>query len=345
MTYELASLDLSTSFDADPVPLAVPGTVGRGDDPALVLLDGASRGAHRLARLRRQEALAGIDVEVTGRPLRVTVVLLVDDHATRLWRLAQGLDATAHPHEEAFHRVVRLAVAGRPRAVALLHRRTEDERGCLQRLTVEVAPDEVGPGGLLTLGFDVPEHLPSWTRRRLLPDGLTGVCVARVKVEALERPVRAGTSTGRSPDTSRPDRRSLVPRHPGGFAANPGSGESLRLVLSPRAVAERPTPQGPVPLATRAREPLARLRDRLQSDLVRRSGEVHVEVTRVSDGGTRTLRLPLRPDGSALLELDPADGPVLCRPRLGGPGRAPAAAVADWHVRAAGGRVPIEPVP
>lgn len=354
MTFELASLQLSTRFDRPGAALAVPGTVGRGDDPALVLLDGASRAPHRMARLRRQEALLGVQVEPTGAPLRVTVVLLLDEHATRSWRQARDLpigegSGQEHPDEDGWHRVVRLSVQGRPRAVALLDLRPADAGASLQRLVVEVPPDEVGTGGLLTLGFDAPEHLPTWARRRLLPDGLSGVCVARVKVDPVQVPTRPGLSTGRAPDPGRPDRpgpaplaaRSLVPRRPGGFVVNPATGVSgdtgphpdpVRVALVPRSTVPRPAPEG---RRARAREPLARAHDLARSRLSHRSAAVLTEVTRVDTGRTRTVRSPLLPDGTAVLELDPSEGPVLCRPSLGraGGGEEPASSLGgqDWY--------------
>ena len=336
MTYDLASLALATRFDRPGGAVAVPGVVGRGADPALVLLDGASRAAHRLARLRRQEALLGVQVAPVEGPLRVTVVLLLDENATRSWRHARdaapgGPEAEEHPDEDGWHRIVRVSVQGRPRAVALLDRRPADAGVSLQRLVLQVDPGEVGPGGLLTLGFDAPQHLPTWARRRLLPDALSGVCVARVRVDQPGHPVPAGLSTGRAPEPGHRDRpgpaphatRHLVPRRPGGFVVNPastgtdGADEGLRVVLVPRAVVPRPIPAGG---SARVREPLARTHDRVRAHQALRSVEVLTEVTRVDTGRTRTLRSPLGPDGTAVLELDPSDGPVLCRPRLGRPG-------------------------
>lgn len=344
MTFELASLQLSTRFDRPGGPVAIPGTVGRGDDPALVLLDGASRAPHRLARLRRQEALLAVQVEPTSHPLRVTVVLLLDEHATRSWRQARDLpigedSGEEHPHEDDWHRLVRISVQGRPRAVALLDRRRADGGASLQRVVLRVDPDEVGPGGLLTLGFDAPEHLPPWARRRLLPDGLSGVCVARVKVDRAPNPVRPGLSTGRAPDA---ERRSLVPRRPGGFVVNPaGAGpddpasEPVRVLLVPRSVVPRPAPQG---RRARVLEPLARTQDRVRSRLALRSEVVLTEVTRVETGRTRTVRSQVAPDGTAVLELDSHEGPVLCRPSLGalvgelaGPRRLGGLGGGDWY--------------
>ncbi len=343
MTYELASLDLSTSFDADPVPLAVPGTVGRGDDPALVLLDGASRGAHRLARLRRQEALAGIDVEVTGRPLRVTVVLLVDDHATRLWRLAQGLDRRpTRTRRRSTASSGSRSPAGPRRGPA-----APPDRG---RARLPAAPhrrgraDEVGPGGLLTLGFDVPEHLPSWTRRRLLPTG-SPVCAWRASRSRRSsvRPRRDLDGSLARHQPARPAQPRAAP--PRRVRGNPGSGESLRLVLSPRAGGRAPDAAGAGP----ARDPGPRAAGEAARPPAVRPGAALRRGPRRGHPGVGR-RHPHAPAAAA---------PGRQRPARAGPGRRPRALPAATErtgsrarrrgrrlARAGGrGRVPIEPVP
>ncbi|NUS53042.1 MAG: hypothetical protein HOQ22_18635, partial [Nocardioidaceae bacterium] len=233
MTYQLASLDLATDFDRPLAPLTVPGKAVKGDSAGLVLLDGAARGAYRLARLVRQEALLGLSVTRPDLPVDVHLVLVVDAFSDDMWRRSRDLEEDAVVPRR--HRLARVSVQGRQRAAVLLEPAPLDGSVASQRLTVRVRPEELG-SGLLTLGFDVPREVPSWLGGAVLEDGLTGVCIARVSLEPATETLTGSLSTGFAGSK----RRRLVPRYPGGFVVNPAPAGRTDVVLRPRVLEQRP---------------------------------------------------------------------------------------------------------
>ena len=314
MNFRLPSLHLGTDFDRPPAALPVPGTASRGDSGALVILDGAARGARRLSRLVRRTALLGLEVERPSSDVRVTVTVLVDDLSTSMWRDAHRMEPEELPHEHRHHRLLRLSLQGRTRAAFILDRRPTDGDASVQRLSVRLAAEEIGESGLLTLALDVPGEPPAWLRPGLLEDGLAGVCVARVGVEPFDGgTVRPSLSTGRVPV----NRRHLVPRFPGALVVNPGSGDlPVELRLLERVRVRRPVPQG---LRARLKEPLARARDGfLRATRARSRDPLEVEVRPVDGGGDGgggwTERATRRPDGSFVVQVPRTALPAYVRP-------------------------------
>jgi len=320
MSYRLASLHLGTEFDRPVEALPVPGVAGKGDVPALVILDGAARGAVRLARLVRQPSLLGLQVEKPAGPVRVTVTLILDDLSTEMWRAAHDLEPADFRNEHQHHRLVQVSLQGRVRAGVLLDRRGADRGTSVQRISVELSADELGALGLLTLSVDLPATIPSWLSHGLLDQGLTGVCLGRVKVEPVEAgTTRAGLSTGRSPAGP----RHLVPRTPGGFVLNPGADRApVTLAVMPRVLGPRKRPPGRRALV---KEPFARVRDvALRMGRARSQRPVDVEVVPLDGAAAYTSQVTPDARGTYRLEVAPASLPAMVRV---GSGR-----TADWYV-------------
>jgi hypothetical protein len=324
MSFRLPSLHLSTEFDRPVLPLQVPGVASRGDTPSLFILDGASRGPRRLARVARRAALVGLQLEPPTTPVRVHVTLLVDDLSTALWRSAHLVDIAVMPDEHHRHRLVRVGLQGRTRAGVLLDRQPGDVEPSRQRLSFDLTPEELGDVGLLVLSLDVPTDPPAWLARDLLEDGLAGVCIGRVGVEPLgNRPARPSVSTGREPVRG----RSLVLRSPGGLVLNPGADGDVRLELTPRVLVPRPAPVG---RRAMVKEPAAKARDlvlRTLHTVVREP--LHAEITPLDGGPTRTLTA--RPDATGSYAFDVASEllPAWVRPTAH---RLPS--THDWYARA-----------
>jgi hypothetical protein len=226
--FMLASLQLGTAFDAPIVPLDVPGSLGKGTDSALCILDGANRAPHRLSRMVRPVGLLGVKLRDPGRGVRITMRLLVDDISTTMWdRHLFRLQGEPMPEEEEYvptdvstrHRLVEVTAQGRSRGLAMLALRRTDEGTLRQHLSFELAADEIGDSGLVMVGLEHPRHAPEWSRVNELEDSLVGVCVARMSFDPLDERVRAHALTGRPGVEHTP----ISAANPGFFVVNPAA--------------------------------------------------------------------------------------------------------------------------
>jgi hypothetical protein len=239
--FRLPSLHLGTEFDDPIVPLEVPGTLGRGSDSALCILDGANRAPHRLSRMVRPVGLLGIKLADPSAGVRITMRLLVDDLATSNWdRHMFALRGEPMPDEEEYvpsdvstrHRLVEVTAQGRSRALAVMALRpTDDDHIVRQHLSFELSAEEVGDSGLVMIGLDHPRHAPGWSRENELEDSLVGVCVARLIVDPLDERVRPHALTGRPGVEHTP----VAAANPGFFVVNPpGDGGPSEVTVTPR---------------------------------------------------------------------------------------------------------------
>ena len=154
--------------------------------------------------------------------------LLVDDISTGLWdRHMLRQRGEPIPDEEEYvptdvtsrHRVVEVSAQGRSRALAMLALRRSDEGIVRQHLSFELPAEEIGDSGLVMIGLEHPAHAPEWTRQNELEDSLVGVCVARMVVEPLDKPVKPHVLTGRPGVEHTP----IAAANPGFFVLNPAS--------------------------------------------------------------------------------------------------------------------------
>lgn len=224
--FQLASLQLGTAFDAPIVPLDVPGTLGKGTDSALCILDGANRAPHRLSRMVRPVGLLGVKLAQPGAGVHITMRLLIDDISTTMWdRHMFKQRGEPMPEEEEYvptdmsgsHRLVEVTAQGRSRALALLALRRRDDGTVRTHISFELSADEIGDSGLVMVGLETPRHAPEWSRTKDLTDALVGVCVARMGFEPLDERVKAHASTGRPGVEHTP----IVAANPGFFVVNP----------------------------------------------------------------------------------------------------------------------------
>ena len=226
--FRLNSLQLGTEFDGPIVPLEVPGTLGKGTDSALCILDGANRAPHRLSRIVRPVGLLGVKLAQPDQAIRVTMRLLVDGISTGLWdRHMLRQRGEPIPDEEEYvptdvtslHRMVEISAQGHSRALAMLALRPSDDGIVRQQLSFELAAEEIGDSGLVMIGLEHPAHAPEWTKQNELEDSLVGVCVARMVVEPLDKRVKPHVLTGRPGVEHTP----IAAARPGFFVLNPAA--------------------------------------------------------------------------------------------------------------------------
>ncbi len=224
----LPSLQLGTAFDGPIVPLEVPGTLGKGSDSALCILDGANRAPHRLSRLVRPVGLLGVKLAEPIAGVRITMRLLADDISTNIWdRHMHRLHGEPMPEEEEYvptdvtsnHRLVEVVAQGRSRGLAMLALRRTDEGIIRQQLSFELSADEVGDSGLIMVGLENPRHAPEWSRHNELEDSLVGLCVARMMIDPVVERVPAHVITGRTGVEHTP----IAAANPGFFVLNPAA--------------------------------------------------------------------------------------------------------------------------
>ena len=305
--FRLPSLHLGTEFDDPIVPLRVPGTLGRGSDSALCILDGANRAPHRLSRMVRPVGLLGIKLAEPSTGVRITMRLLVDDLATSNWdRHMFALRGEPMPEEEEYvpsdvstrHRLVEVTAQGRSRALAVLALRpTDDDHILRQHLSFELSADEVGDSGLVMIGLDHPRHAPEWSRQDELEDSLVGVCIARLMVDPLEDRVRAHALTGRPGVEHTP----VASAQPGFFVVNPaGDGGPVEVTITPhgaggdRLLGRRAKVKHPVRYAREIAEDrrVATSSTPAVVEVVDLQGETVLDTTVEASGGRHSFTVP-----------------------------------------------------
>jgi len=302
MSFQLPSLHLGTEFDEPTHALALPGSVSRGNHPALVLLDGASRAPKRLSRVVRRTALLALKIDRPTGPIRVSVALMLDAISTEVWRHISRVEPEEMPDETGRHRLVEVSIQGLPRAVLLLGSRPGADRDSTkQRVSAHLQPEEIGESGLLAVDFKLPDHLPAWAREGLLEEPVAGVCVNRVLVEPLAGHVAPSLSTSVAPQR----RWHPVPTGPGFFVVNPGSALGpVRVQLRAAGPKTRPG------VLDRVISRFHRVRGR---DVSSASKYVELEVQPVAGGASRRAVLQLGEHATCDLALEPGELPAYLR--------------------------------
>ncbi len=314
--FRLPSLHLGTEFDGPIVPLDVPGTLGKGSDSALCILDGANRAPHRLSRMVRPVGLLGIKLAEPSAGVRITMRLLVDDLATSNWdRHMFALRGEPMPEDEEYvptdvsqvHRMVEVTAQGRSRALAMLALRPNDEGVVRQHLSFELSAEEIGESGLVMLGFEHPAHAPAWALEHELEDSLVGVCIARMMVDPLEERVKPHAITGRPGVEHTP----IAAANPGFFVVNPAADAGpVDVTLAVRgAGGERLLGR-----RAKAKHPLRAARELARDRKVGSSSPATVEVVDLQGETVLDQTVP-ESDGRHQFTVPAGSGPVFVRAR------------------------------
>ncbi|MDQ6935361.1 MAG: hypothetical protein M3130_08760 [Actinomycetota bacterium] len=333
--FELPSLHLTTVHDAPVVSLGVPGTVTRGSDPVLWLVDGAVRAPRRLTRLLRADALLGLRLDPPTRPVRLRITLVADNLSTWLWQNREDTHAiptlalspdVVFEDVSRLHRLVEVRAQGMVRGLAMLALRPGDQDATTRyRLEFDLHPDEVDDG-LLLLDLLTPSVLPAALEAGLMEAGLVGVCVARVELFAPDTPLVESLSTGRP----RVQGAANTLAESRAFVLNPGSEGGPVEVEQHRLTAPVPT------YGRRAmlRHPAAYLRSRRPPPPP--SGPVEVEVHDLA--GDVVVQQRLEPDGEGSVRFVV---PSLSRPlfvTVTEHGDSGSATASRWRVQVRAGR-------
>ena len=177
---------LLTAYDRRIPAITVPGTLARGDDPALHLVDGLARGVSVLGRFGRSPALFGVEVDPgeAGPAIPVTLTVTLDDVSLTWWQQrAPGAPETADPTAA---RVLLVRALGKTRSAVVLDRGGKGA-GRSRPVAFEVDRAEIERAGLLTVELvDASPSLPVWAARSVEPYGVIGVVVTGL---ALDEPV------------------------------------------------------------------------------------------------------------------------------------------------------------
>lgn len=173
-----------TAYDAVVPPLPLSETLSRGDNPALMVVDGFARGAAVPGRFTRSPGLIGLKVAAAQDAVRVAVSLSVDDTSATWWESRVPAEVT--PRGTSVPRLVVVRSQGLTRAVTFF----EPGATAPREIVFEVPASELDGEDLLTIELDgLSGAAPAWAREGLLPHPAVGVIVRSVGLSgALEMP-------------------------------------------------------------------------------------------------------------------------------------------------------------
>lgn len=180
----------ATDYDAAPTVIELPVDVDSGRDEGVCIVDQVVRGTGIVGRVTGDYGAVGLKVRSPGVATRVTVVVHLDELATRWWsdrvrppRLAPELP-----------RLVLVRAQGELRGAAVLARRQGLRRAGGAKATVEfdLTADELDGDGLLMVELAEPPR-PAWTAGRIAARSALGVRIDRISVRAQE-PTTANTA-------------------------------------------------------------------------------------------------------------------------------------------------------
>jgi len=175
---------LLTSYDRRVPALELPGTLDRGDLPALQVVDGLARGASLPGRFTRSPALVGIKVRPSGDAVRVTANLTLDNASVKWW--ADRVPADVQPRTPTAARVLLVRAQGRTRTAVVLDRPGAAGAGRTVPVSFDVDAAELTAEGLFTLELqDVYDGLPAWAADMIAPHGAVGIALAPVDFAAV----------------------------------------------------------------------------------------------------------------------------------------------------------------
>jgi hypothetical protein len=176
----------ATEYDEPRHTLDLPFDVTSGRDDALCIVDQVIRGVAIIGRVTGDYGALALKVRGTGRPVRVTVTIQIDEISTRWWsdRVKPPRMTPERP------RLVLVRAQGEVKAAALLARRQAWRRATAS--TVEVAfdlsADELDQDGLLVIELADPAH-PAWTDGRISRRSAVGLRIDKITVREQGAPV------------------------------------------------------------------------------------------------------------------------------------------------------------
>jgi hypothetical protein len=179
----------ATAYDEERTTLELPVEVTSGRDDGLAIVDQVIRGTAIVGRVTGGFGAVALKVRGTGRPVRVTVSIRLDDLSARWWS-----DQVRPPRQTPERpRLVLVRAQGLVRGAALLARRQGWRRagGASVDVVFDLAADEVDRDGLLVIELAETAR-PAWTDGRVSPQSALGLRIDRIAVQEPGAPVPAG---------------------------------------------------------------------------------------------------------------------------------------------------------
>lgn len=176
----------ATRYDEARHTLDLPVEVTSGRDDALCIVDQVIRGVAIVGRVTGDYGAVALKVRGTGRPVRVTVTVQLDELSTRWWsdRVKPPRLTPERP------RLVLIRAQGNIKGAALLARRQAWRRASSTTAEVgfDLAADELDRDGLLVIELAEPER-PAWTHGRVSQRSALGLRIDRITVREQGPPV------------------------------------------------------------------------------------------------------------------------------------------------------------
>jgi hypothetical protein len=246
----------ATEYDEPAAVLDLPAEITSGRGVGICILDQVVRGTAIVGRVIGDFGAVALKVRGTGEPMHVSVLVHLDEMATRWWsdRVKPPLTAPELP------RLVLLRAQGTIRGAALLARRQGWRRAGSAKVWVDfdLTADELDQDGLLVVELAEP-HLPAWAQSRLSVRAAVGVRIDKISVRRIRSPA-APAATWPCCSRSRPRASGSTcppwPPHrrcpgppptsgPSGSRPGPASRWSGPLAARPCAPPPRPCRPGP----------------------------------------------------------------------------------------------------
>lgn len=186
----------ATDFDVPAEVLTLPAEVTSGQQGGVCVVDQVVRGTGIVGRISGDFGAVALKVRADGQPVRVAVVVHLDELATRWWsdRVRPGRNEPERP------RVVLVRSQGRVRGAALLARRQGWLGAAGAQATVEfdLAAQELDHDGLLVVELGEPQ-LPGWAVPGLSARGALGLRINRISVRPQPHPTAGTPSPAAAP--------------------------------------------------------------------------------------------------------------------------------------------------
>jgi hypothetical protein len=176
----------ATEFDEDRPTLDLPVEVSSGRDDGLAIVDQVIRGTAIVGRVTGGFGAVALKVRGTGRAVRVTVSIRLDDLSARWWS-----DQVRPPlHTPERPRLVLVRAQGMVKGAALLARRQGWRRasGASVDVGFDLSAEEVDQDGLLVIELAETTR-PGWTDGRVSPRSALGLRIDRIAVHERGAPV------------------------------------------------------------------------------------------------------------------------------------------------------------
>lgn len=175
----------ATEYDEPAAVLDLPAQITSGRGTGICILDQVVRGTAIVGRVTGDFGAVALKVRGTGEPMHVSVLVHLDEMATRWWsdRVKPPITAPELP------RLVLLRAQGAVRGAALLARRQGWRRAGSAKVWVDfdLTADELDLDGLLVVELAEPQ-LPAWAQSRLSVRAAVGVRIDKISVRRIGSP-------------------------------------------------------------------------------------------------------------------------------------------------------------